>query len=258
MLIDLSLNEKIVKKMQFDLQNIGQQFQSLTKYKRGFLPSYGRSLFNMPPPLKTYPDNRTIDLPKPETSGGPPLWEIIRERRSHRVFKSAPLSINEVGQLFWASQGITSERGGFGFRAAPSAGALYPTETYFLAARVEKMPAGLYHYNISKHAAELIKEGSLASELASAALDQDFIEKAPLTVIWTAIVARCAWKYLQRAYRYIYLDTAHIAQNLMLSATAMGLGTCGIGAFYDDEVNALIGVDGEAETVLYLCVVGKI
>ncbi len=104
----------------------------------------------------------------------------------------------------------------------------------------------------------MLKEGPLAPELGAAALDQNMVTEAPLTIIWTAVVERSAWKYLQRAYRYIYLDTAHIAENLMLAATAMGLGTCGIGAIYDEEVNALLGVDGEAETALYLCVVGKI
>ncbi len=240
------------------MKQIGQEFQRLTKYKRGRLPSHGMDFSHQPAPFKTYPDAPTVILPKPNTSGGAPLWDIIAKRRSHRMFKPEPLSLEEVSQLLWAGQGITYKTQGFGFRAAPSAGALYPTETYFLGANVGGLSPGLYHYNLRKHEVEMLKEGPLAPELGAAALDQNMVTEAPLTIIWTAVVERSAWKYLQRAYRYIYLDTAHIAENLMLAATAMGLGTCGIGAIYDEEVNALLGVDGEAETALYLCVVGKI
>ena len=83
------------------------------------------------------------------------------------------------------------------------------------------------------------------------------VESAQITFIWTAIVERSKWKYLQRAYRYIYLDAGHIAQNLYLSAEALGLGVCGIGAFIDDEVAELIGIDETKEIVLYLASVGR-
>ena len=83
------------------------------------------------------------------------------------------------------------------------------------------------------------------------------VESAQITFIWTAIVERSKWKYLQRAYRYIYLDAGHIAQNLYLSAEALGLGVCGIGAFIDDEVAELIGIDETKEIVLYLAAVGR-
>lgn len=244
--------------MEKDERHIGQLFQKLTKYQRGQIPTRGVSAPRPTAAFKMYPDARTIALPKPKSSGGTPLWDVIANRRSHRTFKPEPLSLEELGQLLWAGQGITYKTQGFGFRAAPSAGALYPAETYFLGANVAGLAPGLYHYNVLKHGAELLKEGKLGPDLGSAALDQEMVAAAPVTIIWTAVIARSAWKYLQRAYRYIYLDTAHIAENVMLAATALGLGSCGIGAIYDDEVNALLGVDGKEETVLYLCVVGKI
>ncbi len=244
--------------MKPDEENIGKAFQQLTKYKRGQLPTHGMNFAHMPDPFKTYPDVKSVALPKPEISGGTPLWNVIGMRRSHRAFKDEPLSLQAVSQLLWASQGITYQTRGFGFRAAPSAGALYPTETYFLGANITGLSPGLYHYNVRKHEAELLKEGPLAPELTAAALDQEMVSEAPLTVIWTAVMERSTWKYLQRAYRYIYLDTAHVAENIMLAATGLGLGSCGIGAIYDDEVNALLEIDGEAETALYLCIVGKV
>jgi len=79
---------------------------------------------------------------------------------------------------------------------------------------------------------------------------------AQLIFIWSSIIDRGKWKYDQRAYRYIYLDAGHIAQNLYLAGEALGLGICAIGAFYDDAVNAIMGFDGEDETVIYMATVG--
>jgi len=75
--------------------------------------------------------------------------------------------------------------------------------------------------------------------------------------MWTAVFERCRWKYGERAYRYVYLDAGHIAQNLALAAVSLGLGSCQIAATFDDEVNELLGVDGEEESVLYMSVIGR-
>jgi SagB-type dehydrogenase family enzyme len=80
--------------------------------------------------------------------------------------------------------------------------------------------------------------------------------EAAAVFIWTAIFDRSKWKYEQRAYRYVYLDAGHIAENLALAATGIGLGTCQIGALFDDEVNRIVGVDGTEESVIYMSVVG--
>ena len=80
---------------------------------------------------------------------------------------------------------------------------------------------------------------------------------ANVVFIWTAVFQRSKWKYDQRAYRYVYLDAGHIAQNLALAAVSLGLGTCQIGALYDEEVNTLISVDGEEESVVYMSAVGQ-
>jgi SagB-type dehydrogenase family enzyme len=81
------------------------------------------------------------------------------------------------------------------------------------------------------------------------------LSNAPLVFVWTAIFERSKWKYRQRAYRYVYLDAGIIGENLALSATGIGLGSCNVGAFFDDEVNKILGVDGTAESVVYLSVV---
>jgi SagB-type dehydrogenase family enzyme len=101
-----------------------------------------------------------------------------------------------------------------------------------------------------------LKAGDFREEAAAAALNQDFLTDGALVFIWTAIFGRSKWKYKERAYRYVYLDAGHIAQNAALAAVALGLGSCQVAALYDDEVNALVGVDGEGESVVYMTVVG--
>jgi SagB-type dehydrogenase family enzyme len=81
--------------------------------------------------------------------------------------------------------------------------------------------------------------------------------EANVVFVWSAIFERSKWKYKQRAYRYIYLDTGHIAQNVALAAVALGLGSCHIGALYDEEANALLGIEDEGESVIYMTAVGR-
>ena len=140
----------------------------------------------------------------------------------------------------------------------PSAGALYPIETYIIVNRVEEIPSGLYHYNVKEAQLVLLKEGHFGSDLCHAGLGQEMLEEASCVFIWTAIVERSKWKYRERAYRYIYMDAGHIGQNLYLAATALGLGCCTVGAFFDEEVDRLIGVDGKEEISIYLGAVGRI
>jgi SagB-type dehydrogenase family enzyme len=97
----------------------------------------------------------------------------------------------------------------------------------------------------------------VSTALCSAALGQTMVRECAAVFIWTAVVARSKWKYRERAYRYIYLDAGHIGQNLYLAAVALGLGCCTIGAFFDDEVNEVLNIDGTEETAVYMGIVGK-
>jgi SagB-type dehydrogenase family enzyme len=166
------------------------------------------------------------------------------------------LAAEKLSALFWATQGVTARYGDVLFRTAPSAGGLYPIETYLLVRAVEGIEPGIYHFRPSTFDLEFLKRGNLARDVAEAALGQRMVMAAQVTFIWTAIVERSRWKYRGRAYRYIYLDAGHIGENLYLAAGALGLGVCAIGAFFDDKANAIIGIDGREETVIYLAAVG--
>ena len=198
-----------------------------------------------------------VGLPEPEGRDGVGVWEAIRQRRSVRDFRREGLSLGEVGQLLWAVQGVTGRPGGGERRATASAGALYPNETYVFLLNVEDCTPGLAHYDVRGHALEVLEEGNFAPALAQACLGQASCAEAGIVVAWATVIQRAVGKYGDRGYRYALLDAGHLGGQLQLAAVALGLGSVNIGAFYDAEVNALLGVDGTREFAVYLTAVGK-
>jgi SagB-type dehydrogenase family enzyme len=239
-------------------KTVGDDFQTETKYIR--TKSLGGKLdwANKPEAYKSYPSNKTIQLPSEFPEATTNFTEILRGRKSTRTFSGQPLSVIDLAFLLWTSTGIQRTEHGYEFRTTPSAGALYPIETYIAANHVEELKEGIYHYNIRNHLLEEIKLGSFGEKIAHAALDQEMCADAPVVFIWTAIFKRSKWKYSQRAYRYIYLDAGHISQNLALAATSITCGVCQVGAFFDDEINSIVAIDGTEESSICLSVVGHL
>jgi SagB-type dehydrogenase family enzyme len=208
-----------------------------------------------PERFKTYPNAERIALP---ALGGSEvtLRETIGARRSVRNYAAKPMSLQELSYLLYAAQGITD--GGRGFRAAPSAGALYPIELYPVVHNVAGLGAGIYHYAVGERELALLQAGDFRAAVRKAGLWQDFLATAGVCVVLSAIFQRTRWRYRERTYRYVMLEAGHIGQNLYLAATSLGLGACAVGAFLDDEFNELLGLDGEEEAVLYVISVGAL
>ena len=239
-------------------QHIGDVYQQVTKYHPDDVGGGRRRPVSSPGVYKTYPDAlKVVPLPEPVVEDGPGLWEVLRRRRSVREFADVPLSMEELSQVLWAAQGITARVYGYDLRTAPSAGALYPVETYLVVHRVDGLDAGVYHYAVPWHRLECLKAGDFRRQIAEALLGQGMAADAGIVFVWTAVTARSKAKYAERAYRYIYLDAGHIGAHVALAAEALALGSCAIGALFDDLVNDIIGVDGVEETVVYATVVGK-
>jgi len=194
-------------------------------------------------------ENMMIKLPAPATDSDFSVERAINERMSIRSYKDTPLTLKEVSQLLWASQGIVAS----GRRAAPSAGATYPLEIFLVAGKVEGLKPGLYKYRNKEHSLELIKEGDLRKGLCAVALNQDMILKAPATLVVVAVFERTRARYGARAERYVHMEAGHVGENIMLQATALGLGTVPVGAFNDAEVKKVLGIKEEP---LYLFPVG--
>ena len=187
-----------------------------------------------------------IELPEPAPSNDVSFAEALGGRRSVREFSDVPLEPTEISELLWAVQGVTSASGK---RTAPSAGALYPLEVYVAT------PEGLYHYDPAGHRLDLVQRGDLRSDLSEVALGQDAVADGAVVFVITAVYARTAQKYLDRAQRYVQMEAGHAAQNLLLQATALGLGAVPVGAFADKEVQLTMGIPGDHEP-LYLIPVG--
>jgi SagB-type dehydrogenase family enzyme len=195
-----------------------------------------------------------VRLPEPKTSGGMPIWEATARRRSERRLTDAALSIEHLSQLAWATSGISERKRSL--RTSPSAGAVFPYEAYVIAAVVEGLTPGIYRYEPLEHALQLLFEGDFREELVDACLGQRWALPCPATFVWTAIPKRCSSRYGSRAARYINLDLGYVAENFYLASVSLGLGTCSIGAFSDDLMNALMGLDGEQELVVLAHPVG--
>ncbi len=234
----------------------GDRFQQQTKYDPDRMPMGPGGSYPYPSPYKQYPNARRIDLPAAEAPGAFSLDQALRERRSVRRFSGRAVTVRQLSYLLWACTGVREREGGFEFRTAPSAGALYPIETYLVVNNVSDLEQGLYHYAIAGHQLEKLAGGDYRRQIAAAALGQSMCAEAAVVFVWSAIFGRTCCKYGQRGYRYVYLDAGHIAANLALAAVALGLGSCQIGALYDDRVNAVFGLDGTAESVVYMSVVG--
>jgi SagB-type dehydrogenase family enzyme len=171
----------------------------------------------------------------------------LATRRSVRSYSGKALTWREIGQLFWAAQGITLESRAF--RSAPSAGALYPLETYVATAE------GLYHYQPAEHSVQHTPKLGLRQKLWEAGLKQDWIRQAPAVFCLAAVYERTAGRYGERAARYVHMEVGHAAENLLLQAVALGLGGVVVGAFYDSRVREVLGLPIDHEP-LYLIPVG--
>ena len=186
-------------------------------------------------------------LPAPDAEGSLSLEMAIRMRRSIREFLPDRLDPRVVSQLLWSCQGITGEGG---YRAAPSAGALYPLETYVLTSE------GMFHYEVEPHALRRVSDADLREAVRSASFDQAFITSAPAVFLFAAVYDRTCSEYGPEGRKYVHMDVGHAAQNLLLEATALGLAGVPVAAFDPAALAEVLPLPEEQEP-LYLVPVGR-
>ena len=179
------------------MSRIGDIFQKETKYHRDQMFGGMLDWSSKPEVYKEYPDCKIIQLPPFNTTPSRmTVSDSIKNRRSIRRFKNEPTSRESLSYLLWASTGISRKQRGYEFRTAPSAGALYPIETYLCINNVDGIESGICHYSIKNHQLNILKTGDFAADLARAALDQMMCIEAAIVFIWTAMFQRSKWKYL--------------------------------------------------------------
>jgi len=205
---------------------------------------------------KSYPGATRVSLPQPRLEGGAMAAKAIAGRRSTRDYSSTPMTKSELSRVLFLTTGISSDRWGNARRTAPSSGALYPIETYAVVHNVEGLETGVYHYALREHALELVRPGDFRAQVVEQGIGQEFLGECGAVLFLTQILQRMRPKYQDRSYRYGLLEAGHIGENGYLAATSMGLGACGIGAFMDDAINEVLGVDGVEEAAVYMLAVG--
>lgn len=192
---------------------------------------------------------KELPLPPASLDGQVSLEAALSRRRSVRQYADRPLSWETIAQLCWSAQGVSDPAGK---RTAPSAGALYPLELYVATGE------GLFQYRPLRHTALVVSQEDLRPALHRAALGQSAVLQAPAVFVIAAIYARTEVKYgRERSPRYVHLEAGHTAQNLLLQATALGLGAVPIGAFYDDQVSLALRLPDD-HAPLYLIPVGHL
>ncbi|UCH03230.1 MAG: SagB/ThcOx family dehydrogenase [Candidatus Bathyarchaeota archaeon] len=215
------------------------------------------------PPLEIEPQAgwKIIPLPVPNRLelGHVDLRRALEDRRSVRTYSEQPFTLAELSWLLWSCQGVKAvSNRPVTLRTVPSAGARHAFETYLLVNNVTGLEPGLYKFLAIDHtlAAVNLKAG-IADRVADACYQQQFVKTCAVTFIFTAAAYRMYWRYGARGYRYLFLDAGHVSQNLYLAAEAFGGGACAIGAFYDDEINRILDLDGQEQFVIYVTTTGK-
>ncbi|NMC32820.1 MAG: SagB/ThcOx family dehydrogenase [Veillonellaceae bacterium] len=218
----------------------------------------------LPPPELESPytgPGPVIHLTKPDHLKPPSvlLENTITGRRSIRRFSPAPLTLEEMAWLLWCTQGVQQVLPLATIRTVPSAGARHPLDTYVLINHVKGLNNGLYRYIALEHAvAPLRLDARISQQVQEACLGQDMVSRAALGFFWVADVYRSAWRYSERAWRYVFLDAGHVCQNLYLGAAPLECGVCAIAAFDDEKLNSALEIDGENRFAVYAAVVGKL
>ncbi|CAL7960173.1 Nitroreductase domain-containing protein [Gammaproteobacteria bacterium] len=192
--------------------------------------------------------NMITPLPKPTINKAFSLDEAIEQRRSVRSFSNKALTQEQISQLLWAAQGITDKKRAL--RAAPSAGALYPLQLYVV------KNDGMWIYLPQEHSLRNIVDRDLRAELANCCLHQSAVKQASLNIVIIADYSVIAKKYGDRAIRYTHFETGHVAQNILLEATSLGLSAVPIGAIEDAAIQKLLSLPS-SQTALYVISVGS-
>jgi SagB-type dehydrogenase family enzyme len=208
-------------------------------------------------PYDQYP---VVELPSLLPATHVSLEQAVLTRRSARSLAPAAMNLSQVATILTYAYGVTRDNDGTAFprpfRAAPSAGALYPLELYFHALAVDGLEPGLYHYNPAHSNLRRLRAGDLSYELGSAMAQPMLAYGSSMLVLITALFPRLTFKYGERGYRFALLEAGHVAQNINLAANAYGFASVNLGGFYDREIDALLGLDGVRHSTLYLVAIG--
>lgn len=227
----------------------------------GFVSDQQRKL-PQPPLVKASVMDKSIRLPRDFDGLNLTLdyAGLVSSRRTRRVYTGEALTLLELSFLLWASQGVQSVRGDryATLRTTPSGGARHPFETYLVVNAVEGLEPGKYRYLPMTHALEYLGVVEDRENTVTAMLwGQRFGAKAAVAFFFSCVPYRAEWRYGIAAHRIVMVDLGHVGQALYMAAEALGLGTCGIGAFSQSVCDEVFSFDGQEEYTVYAQPVGR-
>lgn len=208
-----------------------------------------------------------IDLPKisEEVVKKSNVYNCIKDRRSIRLYENESMSLEELGFLLWATQGIEEIKGDnkLTLRTAPSGGACHTFETYLLIKNVKSLKQGVYRYLPIEHKLLFMYEMDNYDDKVDKATPKqpfvpNFASKSAVIFAWSTIPYRAEYKFDITAHKKILIDVGHVCQNLYLASEAIKFGTCAIGIYDQELIDNMLQLDGENEFVIYMAAVGKL
>jgi len=191
---------------------------------------------------------------------------LLDIRRSERKYKDEAITQEQLAFLLWSAQGIQQYRGDANqstLRPAPSGGARHPFELYFVVRKVVGLKPGLYRYapveNVGEKIVTVEYKGAFENHeerISSCLANQVWASTASVVLFFTSVAYRAEWRYVEASHRVVLIDLGHAGQNVMLSASALGLGSCCIAAYNQQLCDEALSVNGVDEYTVYIIPVG--
>ena len=216
-----------------------------------------------PPPFKNY-KNEIYKLPSSFEDQSGDFWDVLRKRRTMRVFSRDAISLQELSTIILWTWGSThsisnSEIGPYILKTSPSGGSRHTIEVYPLLLRVEDIEPGIYHYSVQYHALECLKKGEFEDLAVQFFANQSWVKDASVVFLMTSVVGRSMWKYRHsHAYRVLLLDAGHLGQTFQLICTKLGLAPFVSAGLSDTLIEQELGLDGVTEIPLYATATGRL
>jgi SagB-type dehydrogenase family enzyme len=179
-----------------------------------------------------------ISLPEPDTSGGRPLMQVLKARRTSREFSDQELSLQVLSDMLWAAFGINRPESGK--RTAPSAVNWQEIDIY-----VAK-EAGLYLYDARANVLWPV----LAEDIRSATGEQAFVGNAPVNLVFVADYSRMGLASEEAKDFYSAADTGFISQNVYLFCASEGLATVVRGLIDREALAERMGLRSNQKIIL--------
>ncbi|MFU8793498.1 MAG: SagB/ThcOx family dehydrogenase [Acholeplasmataceae bacterium] len=242
------------------IKHIAQEFLDQSTHQKMERSDQSKGLTQ--PPLQMAYTQELIHLPQMSDIDIPniDLKTAMMQRVSVRSYPNKALSLESLSYLLYMTQGVKSTKDNkHTLRVVPSAGARHAFETYIVIKNVEGLKPGLYRYLALEHKLICLKsEHDFSKKLRHACFDQISVDEASVTLIWVADQYRMTYRYGLRGYRYLFLDAGHVSQNAYLVAQQLGCGACAINAFDDEQVNALLALDGIQQFAIHMATIGHL